>query len=184
MQQITIIRQMANEHLADFNRLTLKGVAESAELQTECVLETLAELAHRSGFNELYQQITDRQHKLELHTVLDLIAVGEGANPNDAEYSDDIGFDMSAPMPLDTLMGWKKQLDIRELFYRFYRVARENRKAGYSSTITECDPFVAAHKHLVEGSALYAGFDDCQIMSVECAADIALESRDGEARHD
>lgn len=70
MQQITIIRQMANEHLADFNRMARKGIAESTELQTECVLETLAELAHRSGFNELYQQITDRQHKLELHTVL------------------------------------------------------------------------------------------------------------------
>ncbi|MFP2768358.1 hypothetical protein [Oceanisphaera sp. KMM 10153] len=70
MQQITLIRQMANEHLAEFNRLACKGLAAGTELQTECALETLAELAHRSGFDELYQQITNRQHKLELHTVL------------------------------------------------------------------------------------------------------------------
>lgn len=78
MQHITLIRQMANEHLAQFNRLVCKGMAASLEVQTETALETLAELAHRSGFNELYRQITDRQHLLELHTVLDLITARGG----------------------------------------------------------------------------------------------------------
>lgn len=78
MHQMTLIRQMANEHLSQFNRLVTKGLAGSTELQTEVALETLAELAHRSGYSELYRQITDRQHLLELHTVLAPITVRGG----------------------------------------------------------------------------------------------------------
>lgn len=75
MQHITLIRQMANDHLAQFNRFADKGRAEGLELQTEVALETLAELAYRLGDAELYRQITDRQHLLELHQPLALLEV-------------------------------------------------------------------------------------------------------------
>ncbi|WP_445399912.1 hypothetical protein [Zobellella sp. An-6] len=70
MTQTNAIRQVANDFLAQYNRLACRGQAATLELQTECVLEALAEVAHRCGQNELYRQITDRQHQLEQHTVL------------------------------------------------------------------------------------------------------------------
>lgn len=70
MQHITVLRQLANEHIHQFNRLVTKGMAASIEVQTETALETLAEVADRCGCAELYSQITDRQHLLELHQVI------------------------------------------------------------------------------------------------------------------
>lgn len=78
MQHITVLRQLANEHIHQFNRMTAKGLAASVEVQTETALETLAEVAERCGYPELYRLITDRQHLLELHDILPLITVMGG----------------------------------------------------------------------------------------------------------
>lgn len=70
MQHITVIRQLANEHLAHFNRMVRHGHASSVELQVEAALETLADVAHRLGANKLYSQIADRINTLHQRAVL------------------------------------------------------------------------------------------------------------------
>lgn len=75
MQHITVLRQLANEHISHFNDLAAKGMARSIELQTECVLETLAEVAYRCNYKALYRAIADRKNQLELHRILSPITV-------------------------------------------------------------------------------------------------------------
>lgn len=79
MQQNIIIRQLANEHITHFNKLARSGQAASMELQTEVVLETLAELAYRNNLMALYEQINERKHALWLHAPMASITAGDAA---------------------------------------------------------------------------------------------------------
>lgn len=74
MHHITAICEQTNEYISEFNRLAAKGMAAGLETQTESALEALAELAYRLGHAELFSEITSRQHLLELHQPLALIA--------------------------------------------------------------------------------------------------------------
>lgn len=75
MPHIRVLRQLANEHIAQFNHLAAKGMAKSVELQTECTLEALAEVAYRCHYSALYAAISDRKNQLEQHRILSPITV-------------------------------------------------------------------------------------------------------------
>lgn len=75
MPHIRVLRQLANEHIAQFNHLAAKGMAASIELQTECALETLSEVACRCNYSALYVAISERKNQLEHHRILSPITV-------------------------------------------------------------------------------------------------------------
>ncbi|MDO6525415.1 hypothetical protein Q4519_06930 [Motilimonas sp. 1_MG-2023] len=77
MQHITVLRQMTNYHIAQFNRYAVNGMAASVEFQTECILEVLAEMADRCDYADDYRAISDRINQLHLHCVIDPVAEGD-----------------------------------------------------------------------------------------------------------
>ncbi|GHA05431.1 hypothetical protein [Oceanisphaera arctica] len=78
MPHYAAIRKVANEHLTQFNRLARVRRAQNAEVPFECALEALARVAEQLGADDLYQQITDRQHLLELGQPLPYITANGG----------------------------------------------------------------------------------------------------------
>ncbi|OYD24716.1 hypothetical protein [Oceanimonas baumannii] len=76
MTQINTISQVANGYLNEFNKLARQNKAAGMELQTECALEALAEVAHQSGYDALYEQITERKNALWLHAPMASITAG------------------------------------------------------------------------------------------------------------
>ena len=75
MTQLNAIRKAANSRIGAYNHLVRNQQSRSIELQTECALEVLAELADDLGALAMYQQITDRMHQLDQHRVLAPITV-------------------------------------------------------------------------------------------------------------
>lgn len=75
MTQLNAIRKAANSRINAYNHLVRNQQSRSIELQTECALEVLAELADDLGALAMYQQITDRMHQLDQHRVLAPITV-------------------------------------------------------------------------------------------------------------
>ena len=75
MTQLNAIRKAANERIKNYNQLVRCQQSRGIELQVECALEVLAELADELGALGMYQQITDRLHKLDQHRVLSPITV-------------------------------------------------------------------------------------------------------------
>ena len=78
MTQLNAICKAANGRIQAYNHLVRNQQSRSIELQTECALEVLAELADDLGALAMYQQITDRMHQLDKHRVLAPITVSEG----------------------------------------------------------------------------------------------------------
>ncbi|MBU3824162.1 MAG: hypothetical protein H9917_04990 [Candidatus Oceanisphaera merdipullorum] len=75
MQQITVLRQLANEYITLFNQHAAKGMANSIELQTETALEALAEVAYRNQYAALYRAISDCKNQLEQHRIISPVSV-------------------------------------------------------------------------------------------------------------
>lgn len=79
MTQLSAIRKAANWRIKNYNHHVRCHQASGIELQTECALEVLAELADDLGAFAMYQQITHRMHQLEKHQVLaPITAMGVG----------------------------------------------------------------------------------------------------------
>ncbi|MGP7732875.1 hypothetical protein [Oceanimonas smirnovii] len=76
MTQLNAISQVANGYLNEFNRLARQNQAAGMELQTECALEALAEVAHRCGYDALYEEIAERKNALWLHAPMASITAG------------------------------------------------------------------------------------------------------------